>query len=47
MFKELEKINARPEPTEYEFKVEKLFSDVAGSPFDPTTHEFAVVARKL
>jgi len=32
--------------TECGFTAEKLFSDVAGSPFDPTTHEFAVVARK-
>ena len=28
------------------FTSEKLFSDVAGSPFDPTTNEFAVIARK-
>ncbi|MHC4474233.1 MAG: SAM-dependent methyltransferase [Planctomycetota bacterium] len=29
------------------FAIEKLYSDVAGSPFDPETTEFAVVARKL
>jgi hypothetical protein len=29
------------------FTVEKLYSIVAGSPFDPETKEFAVVARKL
>lgn len=29
------------------FTVEKLYSDVAGSPFDPETTEFAVVAKKL
>ncbi len=28
------------------FTVEKLYSNVAGSPFDPETKEFAVVARK-
>jgi len=28
------------------FAVEKLFSDVAGSSFDPETNEFAVVAKK-
>ena len=29
------------------FTIEKLYSDVAGSPFDPETAEIAVVARKL
>jgi hypothetical protein len=29
------------------FTIEKLCSDVAGSPFDPETTEFAVVAKKL
>ena len=29
------------------FSIEKLYSDVAGKPFDPQTTEFAVVARKL
>jgi len=29
------------------FTVEKLYSDVAGSPFDPETTEIAVVAKKL
>ncbi|MHC4332234.1 MAG: SAM-dependent methyltransferase [Planctomycetota bacterium] len=29
------------------FTIEKLYSDVAGSPFDPETTEFAVVAKKL
>lgn len=29
------------------FAVEGLYSDVAGSPFDPENDEFAVVARKL
>lgn len=28
------------------FTVEKLYSDVAGSPFDPETKEFAVIVRK-
>lgn len=28
------------------FTVEELFSDVAGWPYDPTTEQFAVVARK-
>ena len=28
------------------FKVEQLYSDVAGSPFDPETKEFAIVAKK-
>jgi len=28
------------------FAVEKLYSDVAGSPFDSESEEFAVVARK-
>ena len=41
-----------PETVEREFvecgfTIEKLCSDVAGSPFDPETTEFAVVARKL
>jgi 2-polyprenyl-3-methyl-5-hydroxy-6-metoxy-1,4-benzoquinol methylase len=40
-----------PEALEREFEecgfaVEKLYSDVAGSPFDPEAKEFAVVARK-
>jgi 2-polyprenyl-3-methyl-5-hydroxy-6-metoxy-1,4-benzoquinol methylase len=29
------------------FKVEELYSDVAGSPFDAKTEEFAVVAKKI
>jgi len=29
------------------FTIEKLYSDVAGSPFDPETTEIAVVGRKL
>jgi len=29
------------------FAVEKLYSDVAGSPFDPQSREFAVVANRL
>ncbi len=29
------------------FTVEKLYSDVAGSPFDQETTEIAVVAKKL
>jgi len=29
------------------FTVERLYSNVAGSPFDPETKEFAVVAKKL
>ena len=29
------------------FTVEKLYSDVAGSPFDPETTEIAIVAKKL
>ena len=29
------------------FTVEKLYSDVAGSPFDPEANEFAVVAKKI
>ena len=32
---------------EGEFTVEKLYSDVAGSPFDPDNTEIAVVAKKL
>jgi 2-polyprenyl-3-methyl-5-hydroxy-6-metoxy-1,4-benzoquinol methylase len=28
-------------------KIEALYSDVAGSPFDPETNEFAVVAKKM
>ena len=28
------------------FTVDKLYSDVAGTPFDPNTTEFAVIARK-
>jgi hypothetical protein len=28
------------------FAVEKVYSDVAGSPYDPNTAEFAVVAKK-
>ncbi len=41
-----------PETVEREFvecgfTIKKLYSDVAGSPFDPETTEFAVVARKL
>ncbi len=29
------------------FTIEKLYSDVAGSPFDPETKEIAVVAKKI
>jgi SAM-dependent methyltransferase len=29
------------------FSVEGLYSDVAGTPYDPGTHEFAAVARRL
>ncbi len=29
------------------FTVDKLYSDVAGSPFDPETTEFAVVAKRI
>ena len=29
------------------FSVDKLYSDVAGSPFDPETTEIAVVAKRL
>lgn len=29
------------------FAVENLYSDVAGSPFDSESGEFAIVARKL
>ena len=32
---------------EYGFRVEKLYSDVAGSSFDPETTEIAVVAKRL
>jgi 2-polyprenyl-3-methyl-5-hydroxy-6-metoxy-1,4-benzoquinol methylase len=32
--------------TESGFVIEKLFADVAGSPFDPESDEFAVVARR-
>lgn len=30
-----------------EFAVKEIFSDVAGSPFDPQANEFAVIAEKL
>ncbi len=30
-----------------DFTIEKFYSDVAGSPFDPETDEFAIVAGKL
>ena len=33
--------------TDCGFSIERLFADVAGSPFDPESDEFAVVARKL
>lgn len=33
--------------TESGFAIEKLYSDVAGSPFDAESKEFAVVAKKL
>ena len=41
-----------PEALEREFKAcgfvtEKLYSDVAGAPFDPESGEFAIVAKKL
>ena len=29
------------------FTIEKIFSDVAGTPFDSKGNEFAVVARKM
>jgi hypothetical protein len=29
------------------FKVESLYSDVAGKPFDPQSSEFAVIAERL
>jgi hypothetical protein len=29
------------------FTIEKLYSDVTGSPFDPETSEIAIVAKKL
>ncbi len=32
---------------QYGFSIEKLYSNVAGSPFDSEGKEFAVVARKL
>lgn len=32
---------------ECEFKVDGFYSDVAGSPFDSESEEFAVVARKM
>ncbi|MHC4681968.1 MAG: class I SAM-dependent methyltransferase, partial [Planctomycetota bacterium] len=35
------------ESVECGFAVEKLYSDVAGSPFDSESKEFAVVAKKL
>jgi hypothetical protein len=42
----------RPEDLEKElggckFAVEEIFSDVAGSPYDPQANEFAVIAKKL
>lgn len=37
----------KKEFNECDLKVEELYSDVAGSPFDPGSTEFAVVARKL
>jgi 2-polyprenyl-3-methyl-5-hydroxy-6-metoxy-1,4-benzoquinol methylase len=33
--------------TECGFTIEKIFSDVAGTPFDSKANEFAVVARKM
>jgi hypothetical protein len=41
-----------PEALEREFAecgltMEKLYSDVAGTPFDPKANEFAAVAKKL
>ncbi|MHC4643009.1 MAG: class I SAM-dependent methyltransferase, partial [Planctomycetota bacterium] len=33
--------------TECGFAIEKIFSDVAGTPFDSKANEFAVVARKM
>jgi cyclopropane fatty-acyl-phospholipid synthase-like methyltransferase len=36
----------KKEFTECDLKVDELYSDVAGSPFDPESTEFAVVARK-
>ena len=40
-----------PEALEREFvesglAIEELYSDVAGSPFDPDSKEFAIVAKK-
>ncbi|MEE9399509.1 MAG: hypothetical protein V3V23_04500 [Dehalococcoidales bacterium] len=32
---------------ECKFKVDGFFSDVAGSPFDSESEEFAIVARKM
>jgi SAM-dependent methyltransferase len=37
----------KKEFTECDLKVEELYSDVAGSSFDPESTEFAVVARKM
>jgi cyclopropane fatty-acyl-phospholipid synthase-like methyltransferase len=37
----------RKELVDCEFKVENYYSDVAGSPFDPESEEFAVIARKV
>ena len=41
-----------PEELEAEFKengfhVEGLYSDVAGSPYDPKTNEFAAIAKRI
>ncbi len=33
--------------TECGFTIEKIFSDVAGTPFDSKANEFAVVAKKM
>jgi hypothetical protein len=32
---------------EYEFEVDGFYSDVAGSPFDVESKEFAIAARKM
>jgi len=43
MFEKLKKINSRPRPFEF-YTVEKLYSDVAGTPFDADSTEIAVIA---
>ena len=36
----------KKEFNECDLKVEELYSDVAGSPFDPESREFAIVANR-